>query len=219
MYVVCSITTLESGLICYAGKALPEFRHLLPQIKIITPQSWLRKLHNKTIIPALVEWLWWGKTDVSELRPLWDFCSLPGDLRCGSRMMILTGANSKFVYQCALGATSTVRRSCQQRHLCCSPQYWLVSRQLRHLWQQPVLFGFLPSETSLETVGSGRRKWEFCLPSPWNFKSSFTCRKILRQGTFRLYFLSERKVCCGYLSPLKIHRLGWAQTRNVWVQW
>jgi hypothetical protein len=41
-------------------------------------------------------------------------------------------------------------------------------------------------------------------PYPWDFKSSFTCRKILRHGTFRLYFPFERKVCCGFLSPLKI---------------
>jgi hypothetical protein len=32
--------------------------------------------------------------------------------------------------------------------------------------------------------------------------------KILRHGTFPLYFPSERKVCYGFLSPLKIHRLG-----------
>jgi hypothetical protein len=31
----------------------------------------------------------------------------------------------------------------------------------------------------------------------------------LRRGTFPLYFPSKRKVCCGFLSPLKIHRLGW----------
>jgi hypothetical protein len=41
----------------------------------------------------------------------------------------------------------------------------------------------------------------------WDYKSSFTCRKILRHGTFPLYFPSERKVCCGFLPPLKIHRL------------
>jgi hypothetical protein len=34
-------------------------------------------------------------------------------------------------------------------------------------------------------------------------KIYFTCRKILRHGTFALYFPSERKVCCGFLSPLK----------------
>jgi hypothetical protein len=45
--------------------------------------------------------------------------------------------------------------------------------------------------------------------SLWDFKSSFTCRKILRHGTFPLYFPSERKVCSRFLSPLKIHRHGW----------
>jgi hypothetical protein len=53
-------------------------------------------------------------------------------------------------------------------------------------------------------VGDGREKGEiFVYSSLWDFKSSFTCRKILRLGTFPLYFQSERKV-----SPLKIHRLG-----------
>jgi hypothetical protein len=42
--------------------------------------------------------------------------------------------------------------------------------------------------------------------SPWDFKSSLTCRKILH-GTFHLYFPSDRKVCCGFSSPLKLHRL------------
>jgi hypothetical protein len=37
----------------------------------------------------------------------------------------------------------------------------------------------------------------FVFSSLWDFKSSFTCRKILRHGTFPLYFPSERKVCCG----------------------
>jgi hypothetical protein len=31
----------------------------------------------------IVDWLWWGETDVSELRPLRAYCSSPGDLRCG----------------------------------------------------------------------------------------------------------------------------------------
>jgi hypothetical protein len=48
----------------------------------------------------------------------------------------------------------------------------------------------------------------FVYSSLWDFKSSFTCRKILRNGTFPLYFPFEKKVCCGFLSPLKIHRLG-----------
>jgi hypothetical protein len=29
----------------------------------------------------------------------------------------------------------------------------------------------------------------------------------------------RRKVCCGFLSPLEIHRIGRARTRNLWVQW
>jgi hypothetical protein len=49
----------------------------------------------------------------------------------------------------------------------------------------------------------------FVYSSLWDFKGSFTCRKILRHGTFPLYFPSERKVCCGFLWPLKIHRLAW----------
>jgi hypothetical protein len=43
----------------------------------------------------------------------------------------------------------------------------------------------------------------FVSSSLWDFKSSFTCSKILRHGTLPLYFPSERKVCCGFLSPLK----------------
>jgi hypothetical protein len=53
-----------------------------------------------------------------------------------------------------------------------------------------------------------RERGNFVYSSLSDFKSSFTCRKILRHGTFPLYFPSERKVCCGFLSPLKIHRLG-----------
>jgi hypothetical protein len=53
-----------------------------------------------------------------------------------------------------------------------------------------------------------RERVNFVYSSLWDFKSSFTCRKILRHGIFRLYFPSERKVCCGFLSSLKIHLLG-----------
>jgi hypothetical protein len=48
----------------------------------------------------------------------------------------------------------------------------------------------------------------FVYSSLRDFKSSFACRKILRHGTFPLYFPSEWKVCCGFLSLLKIHHLG-----------
>jgi ribosomal protein S27E len=48
----------------------------------------------------------------------------------------------------------------------------------------------------------------FVYSSLWDFKSYFTRHKILWHGTFPLYFPSERKVCCGFLLPLKIHCLG-----------
>jgi hypothetical protein len=72
--------------------------------------------------------------------------------------------------------------------------------------------GLTPDLTTRDLWRS--RRWargndNFTYSSLWDFKSSFTCRKILRHGTFPLYFPSERKVCCGFLSSIKIHRLGW----------
>jgi hypothetical protein len=40
------------------------------------------------------------------------------------------------------------------------------------------------------------------------------CRKILRPRALRLL---RRKMCCGYLSPLKIHRLGRSWTGEHWT--
>jgi hypothetical protein len=51
-----------------------------------------------------VDWLWWGKTDVSELRHLQAHCSSPCDLCCGPWVIILAGANSQLVYQSALAS-------------------------------------------------------------------------------------------------------------------
>jgi hypothetical protein len=64
--------------------------------------------------------------------------------------------------------------------------------------------GLTPALTTRWTRGN----YNFVYSSLWVFKSSFTSRKVLRHGTFPLYFPSERKVCCGFLSPLKFHRLG-----------
>jgi hypothetical protein len=49
----------------------------------------------------LADWLWWGETDVSELRPLRAYCSSSGgcDVDHG---MVSTGANFWLVYQSAL---------------------------------------------------------------------------------------------------------------------
>jgi hypothetical protein len=71
--------------------------------------------------------------------------------------------------------------------------------------------GLTPNLTTRDLWRSRRRERgndNFVYSSLWDFKSSFTCRKILRHGTFPLYFPYERKVCCGFLSPLKGHRLG-----------
>jgi hypothetical protein len=101
--------------------------------------------------PRLVDWLWWGKTDVSELRPLRAFCSSPGDLWCGPWMMILTWANSQLVYQSALAAPSTAGSTVSRdtsvaipttgwfpvsRDICVSHQYCLVSCHPRRLWSE-----------------------------------------------------------------------------------
>jgi hypothetical protein len=58
-----------------------------------------------TAIGRLVYWLWWGETDVSELRPICAYCSSPGDCDC---VMVSTETNSLLVYQSALAATGTL---------------------------------------------------------------------------------------------------------------
>jgi hypothetical protein len=100
-----------------------------------------------------------------------------------------------------------------------SSQYWLASLSaetslvapstvrwschLRHLWSE--------SE-------SGRWKWEFILSILVG-----TSRDLLHAvkscdiGSPALLPI-PRKVCCGFLSLLKIHRLGRVRTRNFWVQ-
>jgi hypothetical protein len=46
----------------------------------------------------------------------------------------------------------------------------------------------------------------------------FTCGKILTWDLHALLPI-RRKVCCGFLSPLKGNRLGRVWTRVLWVQW
>jgi hypothetical protein len=82
-------------------------------------------------------------------------------------------------------------------------EYVRVSRRDR--------LGLTPDLTTRDLWRSrrwARERGNFLYLSLWDFKSSFTCRKILLHGTFLLYFPFEREVCCRFLSPLKIHGLG-----------
>jgi hypothetical protein len=67
---------------------------------------------------------------------------------------------------------STGLQSCQQGHLCCSPQCCLVSCHPRHL----------------ERVGGGQRNENLLSRSVWDYKWSFTCHKILQHGTYGFTF-------------------------------
>jgi hypothetical protein len=143
-----------------------------------------------------------GRDKVSEWLLLRTFYSSPGDLRCGPWMMILTRDNSQLVYQSALAASSTVRRSCQQRLSVPAPQYWLVSCQQRHLWSE-------------WEVGEGNENLVY--PSLWTSRVLLHAIKSYDVGPPALLSV-RRKVCCGFLSPLKFHHLGRARTRNLWIQ-
>jgi hypothetical protein len=82
-------------------------------------------------------------------------------------------------------------------------QGWRVKGEYDRVSKRDRL-GLTPDFTTRWATGNDN----YVYSSLWDFKSSFTCRKILQHGTFPLYFPSERKVCCWFLSPLKIHRLG-----------
>jgi hypothetical protein len=117
----------------------------------------------------------------------------------------------------SLAITSTVRRYCQHRQLwqspvlsggtvstyiSGSPQYCLVSCHPRHLWSE-------------WEVGEGNENLIY--PSSWVFKRSLCAVKSYDMGPSALLPIRQ-KLCCRYLSPLKIHRFGRARTRNLWVQ-
>jgi hypothetical protein len=122
---------------------------------------------------GMVDWLWHGESNVSELRP-------HGTTIVHPRVIAVW----TMVWWYRLGLTP--------------------NSSTRALWQPPVLSG---GPVSKEISGASRRMGEgnenLVYSSLCDFKSSFTCRKIVRHGTFPLYFPSERKVCCGILSPLK----------------
>jgi hypothetical protein len=73
----------------------------------------------------------------------------------------------------------------------------------------------LPAETSGPSRRNGRRSE--------NFAYSVS---LIRQHAIKSYDMGppallhiRRKVCCGFLSLLKIHRLSRVWTRDPWVQW
>jgi hypothetical protein len=140
---------------------------------------------SSSSIWGFVDWLWWGETDVSELRPLRAYCSSPGDCVVDRGMMVSTGAGSWFVYQSSLAVTSS------------------------------LLFG---GPVSRDVSGACRMVEGYenlVYSSPWNLKR---CRQILRHGTSG--FISHtKKLRCGILSPLKIHRLGQVRNCDLLVQW
>jgi hypothetical protein len=55
-------------------------------------------------------------------------------------------------------------------------------------------------------------------PSPWDFKRSLTCHKILLHGTSGFIFHPKEGVPRIFIA-LKIHRLCRVRTRDLWVQW
>jgi hypothetical protein len=86
---------------------------------------------------------------------------------------------------------------------------WLVQQQE---WRMKGEYDRVSKRDRLRITPNLTTRWatgndNFVCSSLWDFKSSFTCRKISRHGTFPLYFPSEGKVCCGFISSLKLHRL------------
>jgi hypothetical protein len=68
----------------------------------------------------------------------------------------------------------------------CGPWYRLgltPNSSTRALWQPPVLSGGPVSrDISVASRRMGEGNDNLVYPSPWDFKVSFTCRKILRHG-------------------------------------
>jgi hypothetical protein len=84
---------------------------------------------------------------------------------------------------------------------------WIVLVALRQGWR--VKGWVWPSEQPRSAKANSWLAYQMVVYSSlWDLKSSFICRKFLRRVTFPLYIPSQRKVCCGFLSPLKIHRHG-----------
>jgi hypothetical protein len=139
---------------------------------------------------------------------------IPGWFSMWTYMMILAGGNSQLVYQSALAAFSTVRRSYQQRHLSvvASSTYWFpVSRDISGSNQYSLVFCHPKHLWSKREVGEGNENLVY--------RPRGTSRDLLRavksydMGPPALLSI-RREVCCGFVSPVKIHHHGRARTRN-----
>jgi hypothetical protein len=104
-----------------------------------------------------------------------------------------------------------------QRAYCSSP-VWCVSME-SHGEDDAGWRLLLTRQPELSGKGGGMDEGVRILPIQYlrYLKGSLTCSKMLRHGTSG--FTSHPKVCCGFLSPLKIHRLCRVWTRDPWVQW
>jgi hypothetical protein len=73
-----------------------------------------------------------------------------------------------------------------------------------------------------QTSGESRRNWRGVKILPIQYlrylKGSSTCCKILRHGTSG-FTSPPKERCCGFLSPLSIHRLGRVWISHPWIQW
>jgi hypothetical protein len=76
----------------------------------------------------------------------------------------------------------------------------------------------IPAETSGSEEKDWRKEWEFCVFSIWDTsKDLLHAVKSYDMGTSAVLSV-RRKVCYGFLSPLKIHGLARVWKRDAWVQ-
>jgi hypothetical protein len=126
----------------------------------------------------------------------------PDDLRCGPWMIlqppVLSGGPVSRNISVAARSTGWFPVG---RDISGSYQYFLVSWHPRRLWSE-------------WDVGKGNENLVY--PSTWD-KSSFIRFKILRHGTPALLPIRKEGMLRILLS-LKIHFLGRARTRKLWVQ-
>jgi hypothetical protein len=133
-------------------------------------------------------WYWLRLTPNLSTRALWQPPVLSGDSRSA---------------ETSLAALSTGWRFCHQRRL----------------WKPRVLSG---GPAIRDISGASGRMGEgnenLVYSSPWDFKRSFTCRKVLREGTSGFTFHPKEGVLRIFI-VLKNPSLGRVRTRNLWVQW